>query len=647
MTSIAELEKKLASIVGEDVYGTDTSTAGVETVGADEVKSNSSRGKSSTSVDHKDEDKEVSNSTTPKPKIYSKDYTERMYARGMETKEKLKQRRQSIPDGCTFQPTISRRSKRLGSVSGKASRNNGNAFERLYNNAEVTKHAIQKLRDDDILENCTFKPKINKTSAALIGRSNVNNTNSKDGNVAKPRRVSRFDRLYQDAAQSRAKLAKKKKEMDSEVLTFKPKITSRGSRSRSPGGKKRYEMLYNDGKKERIQRRQQEKDEQEISGCTFKPKINRKRSSSARRSRGSDENPKDVYVRLQEYGRRSNAKLKKKREAKEKAEIESLSAARLSSKSKTIKSSTKKLTVEELNRSIERLSLESVEKRNAKIKKREMELKKEEGFTFKPAIKPYRRPQSARRARPNEKPESKIWERLHRQSQDVWKRQERLKKVKVKNEVQECTFKPKVGKRSNAIVAKARRRGRSPSPAPAQKDLSTPKQNSSRKNVDLGVPIWERLSHDNRDVIREREELKRQKELDQCMSRKVSPTSSRSPGKRKPIWERLNEQRKDVAALDAIRNYTELQKCTFQPNTSSTKKSPSGSRPIWERLNERKNRAEVSAERERAKILQQNRKFIEKARGKSVSKSRANSIFDRLHSQRLGGVRGWHEDLGT
>ena len=303
--------------------------------------------------------------------------------------------------------------------------------------------------------------------------------------------------------------------------------------------------------------------------------------------------------------------------------------------------------MEELNRSVERLSLESVEKRNANIKKREMELKKEEGFTFKPAIKPYRRPQSARRARPNEKPESKIWERLHRQSQDVWKRQERLKKVKIKNEVQECTFKPKVGKRSKAIVAKARRRGRSPSPALAQKDFSSPKQGSGRKNVDVGVPIWERLSQDNRDVLREREELKRQKELDQCISKKVSPTSSRSPGKRKPIWERLNEQRKDVAALDAIRNYTELQKCTFQPNTSSTKKSPSGSRPIWERLNERKNRAEVSAERERAKILQQNRKFIEKARGKSVSKSRANSIFDRLHSQRLGGVRGWHEDAGV
>ena len=44
--------------------------------------------------------------------------------------------------------------------------------------------------------------------------------------------------------------------------------------------------------------------------------------------------------------------------------------------------------MEELNRSVERLSLESVEKRNANIKKREMELKKEEGFTFKPAIKP-------------------------------------------------------------------------------------------------------------------------------------------------------------------------------------------------------------------------------------------------------------------
>ena len=69
MTSLAELEKKLALITGEDVYGTETSTAGAEAIGADEVKSNSSRGKSSTNVDHKDEDKEVNYSTTPKSDI--------------------------------------------------------------------------------------------------------------------------------------------------------------------------------------------------------------------------------------------------------------------------------------------------------------------------------------------------------------------------------------------------------------------------------------------------------------------------------------------------------------------------------------------------------------------------------------------------
>ena len=74
MTSLAELEKKLALITGEDVYGTETSTAGAEAIGADEVKSNSSRGKSSTNVDHKDEDKEVNYSTTPKSKVYSKKY---------------------------------------------------------------------------------------------------------------------------------------------------------------------------------------------------------------------------------------------------------------------------------------------------------------------------------------------------------------------------------------------------------------------------------------------------------------------------------------------------------------------------------------------------------------------------------------------
>ena len=88
------------------------------------------------------------------------------------------------------------------------------------------------------------------------------------------------------------------------------------------------------------------------------------------------------------------------------------------------------------------------------------------------------------------------------------------------------------------------------------------------------------------------------------------------------------------APTDAIRT-TELQSA-FQPNTSS-KKSPSGSRPIWERLNERKNRLKFR-QNEGLKYCNKTGNLL-KRQGKLYQKQ-GESIFDRLHSQRLGGVRG-------
>eukprot|EP00943_MAST-04B_sp_MAST-4B-sp1_P006193 g6193.t1 len=681
MTSLAELEKKLALITGEDIIYNDVDEVKKSNSDNDSGKNNNIKQqlnnmsiKSINDIKNKsqqqsdgDNNAPSSSYLSPAPstskttRVYDKSYTEKMYSRGMETKEKLKKRRESIPEGCTFKPTISRRSKRLGSVSGKASKKQGSAFERLYKTAETTKHSIQKLREDELLEQCTFQPKINKNSNKYETKS-VNNGSTKTG------RVSRFDRLYQNAAQSRAKLEKKKKDHDSKILTFKPKITSRGSRSRSPGGKKRYEMLYNDGRKERIQRRKQERDEKEISECTFQPKINRKRSSSARRARSGDDAPKDVYAH--------------------KAELESLGLIRISDdygegndtdtkKERLSPKNAHKLTKEEINRSVNRLSNEYIKKRDEKLKKREIELKKEEGLTFRPSIKPYRRPQSARRSRPNEEPQSKIWDRLHIRSQDAAKRHERLKKAKVAKEIEECTFKPNIGKRSSSIVAK--RRGRSPSPSPntssrnlndkrhnsntmlnefvktgnvytLQNNLPTKNNNGSiNSNNSNGrdvIPIWERLSYDKRDILNERAQLKLQKELDECKPKKTSPKSTnryRSGTRRKPIWERLNEQRKDVEALDAMREYTELQACTFQPKTNSGKKRSPDRKAIWERLHERKNKKELIQERLQIKERVENEKFIAKAKGKVVSRDQADSIFNRLHKKTLGGIRGMQD----
>ena len=111
-----------------------------------------------------------------------------------------------------------------------------------------------------------------------------------------------------------------------------------------------------------------------------------------------------------------------------------------------------------------------------------------------------------------------------------------LEKVKVKNEVQSVLS----NRRSENAMSLSQAGGEDVVQASTSSTFSTPKQGSSRKNVDLGVPIWERLSHDNRDVIR-REELKRQRQRKHV--KKVSLTSSRS-SKTKTNMGRLNEQRK-------------------------------------------------------------------------------------------------------
>ena len=138
--------------------------------------------------------------------------------------------------------------------------------------------------------------------------------------------------------------------------------------------------------------------------------------------------------------------------------------------------------------------------------------------------------------------------------------------------------------------------------------------------------------------------MKLQKEIDECKPKKRSPPKRDGVAKRKPIWERLNEQRKDVEALDAMKEFTEMQKCTFKPKTRWGKGTrTSGRKPIWERLNERKNKTELMEERVQSKINEENEKFVKKAKGKIVSRNKAKSIFDRLHKQKLGVVRGWQD----
>ena len=662
--SLADLKSQLAELTGEDSFSSavDPHEDAPRTAGGPDISS--------------------------RPRIQRKivsdsERTNQLYDMAAQLKSKLEKQMSKKPDGCTFRPEVSERSKRLAV---KKCDSGSSAFQRLYDNAEDHKKSLETLRSEaNLREENTFVPKIN-----------ADKSGSKKTAVPGARQ-SRFDRLYSDAVKHRDRLAAARKKIDAQVLPFKPKINGRSSaRSQIPSVKQRHEMMYNPpGRKERREKREKEKLEKEKLVCTFKPNINRARPSSTGRERPGE--GMAVFNRLTEAGKRTSERLAKLR-AKKLKEDEWIASGRSSEagdgegenesgdgltkgeNGPILKN--KKISKQELDQSIKRMSVDHLAKVADKLRKKKKEMDQIDGLTFRPKI--HERPLSARRARPDEEPKTAIWERLHLQSQDLKKKLEKVKKEKADQEMEGCTFRPNLKKSSNRKVS----RSRAPSPANSTPSSSTtasvviesksssrgragrtttsegerttkkeesnnrrsrsssPFRNHSAINSSPSVPVWDRLANDKREIITLREEIKLQMEMSECQPYTKKPTSLTSKrnddflddGDRTPIWERLMSQKKDTKALEQLREMTELKNCTFKPKTNWGKiVTVEETKSIWERLNETTIVAQNEEMLSAAKKMKAENEYGK--RRKSVSPATADAYFQRLNQTKLGNLK--------
>jgi hypothetical protein len=172
----------------------------------------------------------------------------------------------------------------------------------------------------------TFRPQINKSSSTRSS-SSPRSRNSNNG-------TSFAERLHAYGRRKEEKLDRKRMEARSirdKEATFKPNIKHSRSRHSMGGRINRYtgdESVEEAAKRlsqvetkaqyeKRLARRRKELAEQE--GQTFKPRVNRHRSNSARRSREED-SKSSIWDRLNKESKDLNARQeawKKQREARE------------------------------------------------------------------------------------------------------------------------------------------------------------------------------------------------------------------------------------------------------------------------------------------------------------------------------------------
>ena len=166
---------------------------------------------------------------------------------------------------CTFTPKIGSKSRKMnksGPVGMKR-------HEHLYEKAVEQQKKLQEKRESFLDENCTFKPRMS------TGNSKVAKEVAK-----KIASENRFDRMHAENAKIKKKVEEMRKQRESSVGTFTPKITAKARKFKSrpslaarPVSKNHY--VEKERKREELQK------SREMANCTFQPKLNRKKNKKA------------------------------------------------------------------------------------------------------------------------------------------------------------------------------------------------------------------------------------------------------------------------------------------------------------------------------------------------------------------------------
>uniref|UniRef100_A0A7S2RH79 Uncharacterized protein n=1 Tax=Mucochytrium quahogii TaxID=96639 RepID=A0A7S2RH79_9STRA len=445
----------------------------------------------------------------------------RLYEKALEQRAHLEKKREEAQKELSFSPKL---------VSSKKLRNKGattpgrSRYDMLYESGKMKKNRLEQEAEKRRAhpDGCTFSPEVNA---------------SKRKSASKSQHLKRSDQLYANAKTLEAKkkaMAKEVSRQEMSSCSFTPEITkkAKAKRAASPGPSARMTEMYREHK-EREDRLNSLRGKRELEACTFKPSINRRRKSDA----SGVPSAASVQERLTQYQHELERK---------KAEIKAKQAEELK-KECTFKPEIKsRPPTPQRGRGPtegaihERLFHEAKQK-----KERQSELK---GKHEQAAPKP--RPSSARRSRPGE---ASVFDRLATPKK-TQAGNDKTEDLAVR-ELEECTFQP------NAL-----------------KTITNKKSSPG-----AGVPCWERLHRESKEVKEVREEMKARQEK----STSVVKLRNSVGGTGKPIWERLNEDGKKVKdkaeERERERMAQEMAECTFKPQISVDTPQKAGT-PIWDRL---------------------------------------------------------------
>ena len=322
----------------------------------------------------------------------------RLYQKGKEKLEKFETKRSETPEGCTFRPSVNKKtqwSAKVATPEGK------DRFNRLYENAKQSAKKQAEERRKSSNPQYSFKPEITAKASRRISTG-----------------VTTPDRLYRDAMKIKDKKEQERLKRETEGCTFKPKINEKGSESR------RRTPLYNaQAVRERNETLKQKKLEQEVEGCTFQPKISSRLSTPEKAKKTA------VHDRLLETEARRVAKLEKLRQERALKEKEATPFAPKTSAGR------KKSSDGNLYDRLYRSGNKADRVTELERKKMEEELAK---CSFKPKI--------SKSVTGKGKPAASesIFDRLYKESTKKLAVVEQREQQRLELEVRDCTFAPKV-----------------------------------------------------------------------------------------------------------------------------------------------------------------------------------------------------------
>eukprot|EP01040_Poterioochromonas_malhamensis_P010679 gene10679-11635_t len=217
----------------------------------------------------------------PSDTITSEDSLEQKISLRMEIALKKEKLRLEEEANYTYKPKLytngrSKPQTPTAAASTPTAADRENRFDKLYSDA-LQRHITQNTKEEQKDRDLTFTPKITKRASSATRSGSASRSNSRSASR------ERGNDAPSDGRQTPR--ANARKSLEPEKPSFQPAITKRAKSIERARDKEVSERLYEHGLhvKEKMDRKRVEAEQKELETCTFVPKVDSKRSSSASR----------------------------------------------------------------------------------------------------------------------------------------------------------------------------------------------------------------------------------------------------------------------------------------------------------------------------------------------------------------------------